>query len=142
MDVAGLLESTNGFIVGASNVASYAYWGGYKNGIAFNKGTILLNYSNSRNFHVDEDGGTTYDYALGTLPFTPTLHILLFGFNNNGVADGKPTRLYAFQVTQGSALIMDMIPVRVGSVGYMYDRVSGRLFGNDGTGAFVVGPDA
>ena len=43
------------------------------------------------------------------------------------------------------SLVRDFIPVRVGSganaVGYMYDRVSGELFGNAGTGAFVIGPD-
>jgi hypothetical protein len=36
---------------------------------------------------------------------------------------------------------MDLLPVRCGTVGYMYDRVSGTLFGNDGTGGFVVGAD-
>jgi hypothetical protein len=35
----------------------------------------------------------------------------------------------------------DFIPVRVGNIGYMYDRVSGQLFGNEGTGAFVIGSD-
>ena len=34
-----------------------------------------------------------------------------------------------------------MIPVRVGQVGYMYDRVSKTLFGNAGTDSFVLGPD-
>ena len=38
-------------------------------------------------------------------------------------------------------LMADFIPVRVGDVGYMYDRVSSQLFGNSGTGDFVVGPD-
>ena len=38
-------------------------------------------------------------------------------------------------------LMADFIPVRVGDVGYMYDRVSGQLFGNSGTGAFIIGPD-
>ena len=38
-------------------------------------------------------------------------------------------------------LMAELIPVRVGTVGYMYDRVSGRLFGNSGTGAFIIGPD-
>ena len=37
--------------------------------------------------------------------------------------------------------VRDFIPVRVGDVGYMYDRVSGDLFGNAGTGAFIIGPD-
>jgi hypothetical protein len=36
---------------------------------------------------------------------------------------------------------LDLIPVRKGNVGYMYDRVSGQLFGNQGTGEFVLGPD-
>jgi hypothetical protein len=38
-------------------------------------------------------------------------------------------------------LMADFIPVRVGDVGYMYDRVSGQLFGNAGTGEFVLGTD-
>ena len=38
-------------------------------------------------------------------------------------------------------LMADFIPVRVGDVGYMYDRISGQLFGNAGTGSFVIGPD-
>jgi hypothetical protein len=38
-------------------------------------------------------------------------------------------------------LVRDMIPVRVGNVGYLYDKVSGQLFGNQGTGSFVLGPD-
>jgi hypothetical protein len=36
---------------------------------------------------------------------------------------------------------VDLIPVRVGDVGYMYDKVSGKLFGNQGTGEFVLGSD-
>lgn len=39
-------------------------------------------------------------------------------------------------------LVRDLIPVRVGDVGYMYDKVSGQLFGNAGTGAFILGADA
>ena len=37
--------------------------------------------------------------------------------------------------------VLDMIPVRVGQVGYMYDRVSKTLFGNSGTGSFTLRPD-
>jgi hypothetical protein len=50
-------------------------------------------------------------------------------------------RLYAFQIWQNGVLVRDFIPVRVGNVGYMYDRVSGQLFGNQGTGEFVLGDD-
>lgn len=38
-------------------------------------------------------------------------------------------------------LIADYIPVRKNGVGYMYDKVSGQLFGNQGTGQFIIGPD-
>lgn len=48
---------------------------------------------------------------------------------------------YGFKFYEYDNLIMDLIPVRVGTTGYMYDKVSGKLFGNAGTGAFVLGPD-
>lgn len=38
-------------------------------------------------------------------------------------------------------LVRDMIPVRVGVTGYMYDRVTQKMFGNQGTGQFIIGPD-
>lgn len=50
-------------------------------------------------------------------------------------------RLYGFKITRSGIPIRDYIPVRVGTVGYLYDCVSGQLFGNEGTGAFIVGPD-
>ena len=50
-------------------------------------------------------------------------------------------RLFSFSITKNSLKTLDLIPVRVGQVGYMYDKVSGQLFGNQGTGDFVLGPD-
>ncbi len=38
-------------------------------------------------------------------------------------------------------IVFDAIPVRVGQVGYMYDKVSGNLLGNAGSGSFVLGND-
>lgn len=51
------------------------------------------------------------------------------------------SRLYSFKITKNDSVVLDLIPVRVGQVGYMYDRVSGQLFGNSGTGNFILGPD-
>ena len=45
------------------------------------------------------------------------------------------------KLTKGTTVVLDMIPVRVGNVGYMYDKVSRKLFGNAGTGYFILGPD-
>lgn len=39
------------------------------------------------------------------------------------------------------ALVRDLIPVRVGQNGCMYDRVSETLFENAGSGSFTYGPD-
>ena len=50
-------------------------------------------------------------------------------------------RLYSLTITVNGALLRSFVPVRVGSVGYLFDRVSGQLFGNAGTGDFVLGPD-
>ncbi len=40
-----------------------------------------------------------------------------------------------------NALVLDLVPVRIGEVGFFYDRVTGNFFRNMGTGAFVLGPD-
>lgn len=50
-------------------------------------------------------------------------------------------KLYYFKVWDVGTVIFDFIPVRVGTVGYLYDKVSGELFGNNGTGSFTLGPD-
>ena len=52
-----------------------------------------------------------------------------------------------FHITHGARIYsakignFDLIPVRVGDIGYMYDKASGQLFGNAGTGSFTLGPD-
>ena len=72
------------------------------------------------------------------------LNIYLFKRNFYGASDTIPPmkgRMYAFKIWQNGVLVRDFIPVRVGQVGYMYDRVSGKLFGNAGTGDFQYGLD-
>lgn len=74
-------------------------------------------------------------------------NMFLFAANNNGTAQSymvNGARIYYCKIYDDDSwtnLVRDFIPVRVGTVGYMYDRVSGQLFGNAGTGAFVLGPD-
>ena len=73
-----------------------------------------------------------------------SLTLALFGRNNNGVSQASkhPIRVKRLSLFDNkSSLVADFIPVRVGTVGYLYDRVSGQLLGNSGTGAFVIGPD-
>jgi hypothetical protein len=51
------------------------------------------------------------------------------------------SRVYSLRIVRNNVLVFDGIPVRKGTVGYLYDRVSGKLFGNAGTGDFVLGQD-
>lgn len=70
-------------------------------------------------------------------------HVYLFAANYGSpklVSNGHRIYSVKFYNLSGS-LVRDFIPVRKGTVGYMYDRVSGKLFGNAGTGDFVLGPD-
>lgn len=50
-------------------------------------------------------------------------------------------RIFYFKWEKDGEPVLDLIPVRVGDVGYMYDTVSGKLFGNSGSGHFILGPD-
>lgn len=49
--------------------------------------------------------------------------------------------IYGAKIWKDNELVREMIPVRVGTTGYMYDKVSGTLFGNEGTGNFTLGND-
>jgi hypothetical protein len=75
---------------------------------------------------------------------TNKYNIALFGTIHDGVfVTNEPFvgRIYYCQISQGVNLVRDFIPVRVGNVGYMYDKISGKLFENQGTGNFILGPD-
>lgn len=64
-----------------------------------------------------------------------------YDFYRGGIEYSFNSKFKSFYVKTNGELVLDMIPVRVGQVGYMYDRVSGELFGNDGTGSFILGAD-
>jgi len=50
-------------------------------------------------------------------------------------------RIYYLWMLRDGKLVFDAIPVREGTTGYLYDKVSKQLFGNAGTGNFTIGPD-
>ena len=50
-------------------------------------------------------------------------------------------KIYEFWIYYGDELKLHFIPVRKNGVGYMYDTVSGELFGNSGSGTFTYGND-
>lgn len=68
----------------------------------------------------------------------PNMNMSLNGRIQNGsIVRRSKLRIYSFEVVGR----INLIPVRVGTVGYFYDKISGRLYGNAGTGSFTLGPD-
>jgi hypothetical protein len=73
---------------------------------------------------------------------------LLYLFNRTSSLNQYPWngKIYSAKIWVESILVRDFITVRFTnelgqSEGAMYDRVSGQLFRNAGTGAFTIGPD-
>ena len=81
-----------------------------------------------------------YSYSHPTGNFQLIHSIELFRLNIATPRYGK-LRLYSSIIYDDGVLVRDLIPVRCGTVGYMFDRVSGHLFGNAGTGDFIFGAD-
>jgi hypothetical protein len=85
-------------------------------------------------------GTTTY------VDFTFTTSCVIFARNiGTGVNDYLSGSIYYFTIRRGGKIVMDLHPVRFTNEfgqteGAMYDRVSGQLFRNQGTGSFIIGP--
>lgn len=64
-------------------------------------------------------------------------------FRAYGITTYAPIRIRcaSFSIFEEDEKIFDLLPVRIGSTGYMLDTVSGELFRNAGTGSFILGPD-
>lgn len=84
--------------------------------------------------------GTTY-----TLPNqsfdTPHTILVFASYNTAYVTELCKMRLYSLQFRLSGAPVRSFVPCRVGSVGYLWDEVTGAFFGNSGTGNFVLGTD-
>lgn len=155
----GNTASTSYDCVAACEGNSVFYWISARNGSTQDR--YLLNTSNSgattvaRTLNVRHnvsfnvvgnkaivDGVT---YSLGSVANTCSTTLTLWGEHlYSNVSYRSIARIYSVAITNRSTgtVLRDMIPVRVGSVGYMYDRISGQLFGNGGTGSgFILGPD-
>lgn len=89
---------------------------------------------NKNNVYLDGALNTTFTYGNFTAP-----NLLLF--RSTYGSSNFYGRIYWCKVYDNDVLIRDFIPVRVNEVGYFYDKVSGELFNNAGSGYFVFGDD-
>ena len=92
-------------------------------------------------FKVYIDGVLANTYSSQTFTNTQTQAVFNMKRSNGTVYTGIPMKLYYLRIYKNGSLVRNMIPVRVENVGYMYDKVSGNLFGNSGSGSFTYGND-
>ena len=91
------------------------------------------------NLHIDASGKATFN----NITITSSQISEIEGDNNTLklFADNFIGRIQSLTVEREGINVLQLIPVRKGTTGYMYDKVSGQLFGNAGTGQFILGPD-
>lgn len=117
-------------------------------------GTRIASYSavigdvKSWQINKENDGKVLIDGVLQNSEIHPNSKtncpytVYLFSRNRSGSRGNIASiRVYYYKISTPQSVIIDLIPVRVGQIGYMYDRVSGQLFSNSGTGEFILGPD-
>ena len=152
------MASGSGRVVGSRfSSSSRQFEIGTYNGQAVNSTTIFFGYGSVfYNSDASPEIGTWHTAVLdknectldgityatpSASTFTTPNNIKLFGFDQNGTMGYGKLRMKSVKLYSNGVLSRYFIPVRCGTTGYMYDRVSGTLFGNDGTGDFVVGAD-
>lgn len=137
------LASTNDrWVFGGGNT------GGVRIGVYNNGTTVSFTMPNGKTapLHLQNSGVsctmTQGEFVETTATMTNTRNMYCFSQYWNG-ANGKITaRLFYIKILSSSNVLLHMIyPVRVGSVGYLFDRHTNRIFGNSGTGSFTLGSD-
>ena len=102
--------------------------------IGLMKHTLKMDYANKI---------ATYDFDTFTLSANAkqvsTSNLRLFGeYGSNAVYQGL---IYGVRYWRNGKLIYDLQPVRKDGAGYLYDKRGGGMYGNAGTGSFIIGYD-
>lgn len=131
---------------GAYSYYQFSFFGsGYSvaSGGSYDKSTIGLNPTDEH--IVNYNANASHDVIIDGIKYGTTTarsngqNIFIGRRENSGTAES--TVFYVKIFSEYLIPVRDFIMVRVGNIGYMYDRISGQLFGNQGTGAFIIGPD-
>lgn len=93
---------------------------------------------------ITSDGGIVKTHTYASTPVsgtTKTFWLFRWQSGSSSYSYDKTTKLASLQIYVSGTLVRDFQPVRVGTVGALYDRVGGALFTNRGTGYFIPGTD-
>lgn len=131
-----------------ANGSGYIYYGfggsNYTSSVLSNINNPCTFYLKQGEQYVKDANNNTLLSSSGSFSRFSAIPIKLFRCTSGNSfvnINGKGSiRIYYCNITN-STTNLQLIPVRVGTVGYLYDKVSGQLFGNSGTGDFILGPD-
>lgn len=163
----GVYLNTSNFEVGYDILGNKFYWGYTHQGSGrgtwisvetssaffgnLSNRTVSISTSNDENtIKYESQSGITVNgnfysktFSIGndSIANTPLYIFGRYDFRSMAIDTDAVSKLKSFYLKNNGTLVVDMIPVRKDGVGYMYDRVSGQLFGNDGTGDFIIGSD-
>ena len=114
------------------------------NGVYFTHNDPYTFHLEQSNQHVENSSGITVLSSQDRISSFSSETIKLFRCYSKGtfvnINGTGSMRIYYCNITN-SVKSMQLIPVRVGQVGYLYDKISKKFFANKGTGDFVLGPD-
>lgn len=120
--------------------------GWYKNGWTIGNAGSQVPYipvvGNKYNieFSKNLDGSYWVDGVDTGLRRLGTIKKIIFTIEKN-ISRSK-CKLFGLKILNSNDVVVyDFIPVRIGTTGYLYDKVSSQLFGNTGTGEFILGAD-
>ena len=121
-----------------SNATLYARFG--SNASASTTGTTSTQYDiELKKNSLSVNGSEVAQPGYSSMP-TNILHIFGTYFYATSSFTGFTGRIYSFTVTDKFGhKKLDLIPVKIGTTGYMFDMVTGRLLANAGTGNFTLG---
>lgn len=121
-------------------LGNYTQYSGYKNNTWH---TVKIDWAN-RTKYIDGvlKGTNTAAQMDGERSTHPILLFTCWSASNTIGTPYNGTRFSSFKLWDNTTLLLDMVPVRIDSVGYMYDKKWKRLFGNAAeSGAFELGGD-
>lgn len=149
--VFGIYVKDNGTVnrwalqMNGSNKKAMAHFGSVTDKyISFTLGT---DYTVNATYRVLKMNNSKKNTSAAAFSTSSPVSIYIFGRHywisdgGDGVDSNRQCKLYWFKITKGGVVVRDYVPVRKGTVGYLYDKVSGQLFGNSGTGNFIYGSD-
>jgi hypothetical protein len=129
------------------NTSNLIWKHGNKNSSAKTFGSGYWKFSNMNNVNILEtnNGNISVSYS-GTYSTSSNFYIFATTWSGSSIWGIPNLRFIKGKISNGATIVRDFIPVRVGETGYLFDKISKKLFGNANTsettpGEFILGPD-